>query len=94
MPIAPLVQYTDALPAGQPLEIQIYPGGDASFVVVEDDGETISYQHGQVSLCLLRICLSFSTYRVLVPFTHPRCVCTGPSRCARSHSRGRTPATP
>ena len=46
VPMAPLVQYTDALPAGQPLDIHIYPGKDASFVVVEDDGETVAYQDG------------------------------------------------
>ena|ERR1712167_483851 len=46
--MAPLVQYTDALPGGA-LDVHIYPstaGQDASFVVVEDDGETVNYMKG------------------------------------------------
>ena len=54
VPMAPLVQYTDALPAGQPLDIHIYPGKDASFVVVEDDGETVAYQDGVIRELELR----------------------------------------
>ena len=35
------------LPGG-PLELQIYPGKDATFTLVEDDGETTDYLKGQV----------------------------------------------
>lgn len=42
IPLAPLVQYTDALPGG-PLEVQVYAGADGSFALVEDDGETYAY---------------------------------------------------
>ena len=42
IPLAPIVQYTDALPGG-PLEVHIYGGADATFSMVEDDGETLSY---------------------------------------------------
>merc|ERR1712032_803688 len=43
IPLAPVVQYTDALPGG-PLEVQVYAGADGSFKLVEDDGETTSYE--------------------------------------------------
>ena len=43
VPLAPLVQYTDALPGG-PLEVHVYGGADGAFTLSEDDGETISYQ--------------------------------------------------
>merc|ERR1712032_281397 len=43
VPLAPVVQYTDALPGG-PLEVQVYAGADGSFKLVEDDGETTSYE--------------------------------------------------
>ena len=42
IPLAPVVQFTDALPGG-PLEVHIYGGADATFTMVEDDGETLSY---------------------------------------------------
>merc|ERR1712060_341150 len=44
--LAPVVQYTEALPGG-PLEVRIYPGKDASFSLYEDDGETLYYEYGQ-----------------------------------------------
>jgi len=47
VPLAPVVQYTDALPGG-PLEVQIYSGADGSFQLVEDDGETTAYEGGAV----------------------------------------------
>jgi alpha-glucosidase len=37
LPLAPAIQHTDDLPGG-PLDLQIYPGADASFVLWEDDG--------------------------------------------------------
>jgi hypothetical protein len=30
------------------LEVQIYPGSNASFTLVEDDGQTTAYEQGQV----------------------------------------------
>jgi len=45
LPLGPVIQHTSELPGG-PLELQIYPGRDASFTLVEDDGETTSYQKG------------------------------------------------
>mmetsp|Transcript_122749 Transcript_122749/g.381519 ORF Transcript_122749/g.381519 Transcript_122749/m.381519 type:complete len:200 (-) Transcript_122749:110-709(-) len=47
LPLAPVVQYTDALPGG-PLEVQVYAGADGSFDLVEDDGLTYGYQAGTV----------------------------------------------
>ena len=41
--LAPLVQYTDALPGTGPLSIQVYAGADGKFDLVEDDGETTDY---------------------------------------------------
>lgn len=45
VPLAPIVQYTDALPGG-PLTVQVYPGADGSFTVTEDDGITLTYLKG------------------------------------------------
>jgi len=47
LPLAPVVQFTDALPGG-PLEVQVYAGANGSFSLVEDDGETYAYQSGEV----------------------------------------------
>ncbi len=47
LPLAPILQHTDQLPGG-PLELQIYPGRNASFTLVEDDGLTTAYLKGQV----------------------------------------------
>jgi alpha-glucosidase len=44
--LAPLVQYTDALPGNGVLELQIYGGADGTFTLVEDDGETTGYMAG------------------------------------------------
>jgi alpha-glucosidase len=41
--LAPLVQYTGALPGNGELELQIYAGADGQFKLVEDDGETVAY---------------------------------------------------
>merc|ERR1711971_1431722 len=46
IPLAPVVQYTAALPGG-PLQVQVYRGSDASFDLVEDDGETTDYESGK-----------------------------------------------
>jgi len=45
--LAPILQNTGQLPGG-PLELQIYPGKNARFNLVEDDGETTAYLDGQV----------------------------------------------
>jgi alpha-glucosidase len=46
LPLGPVVQHTAALPGG-PLEVQVYPGQDAAFTLVEDDGATQDYLKGQ-----------------------------------------------
>jgi alpha-glucosidase len=45
LPLGPVLQYTDAT-SSEPLEMQIYPGKDATFDFVEDDGATLAYQKG------------------------------------------------
>jgi len=47
LPLGPVVQNTDRLPGG-PLEVQVYPGRNATFTLVEDDGETMDYLKGAV----------------------------------------------
>ena len=47
LPLAPVIQHTSQLPGG-PLELQIYPGKDATFTLVEDDGETMDYLKGKI----------------------------------------------
>ncbi len=46
LPLGPIIQHTSDLPGG-PLEIQVYPGRDAKFTLVEDDGQTTNYLKGQ-----------------------------------------------
>jgi alpha-glucosidase len=45
--LGPVVQNTDQIPGG-PLEVEIYPGKDATFTLAEDDGETTDYLQGAV----------------------------------------------
>mmetsp|Transcript_14152 Transcript_14152/g.35788 ORF Transcript_14152/g.35788 Transcript_14152/m.35788 type:complete len:798 (+) Transcript_14152:69-2462(+) len=47
VPLAPVVQYSGALPGGA-LEVQVYGGADGTFELVEDDGETTAYEQGKV----------------------------------------------
>ncbi len=47
LPLGPVIQHTDQLPGG-PLELQVYPGEDATFTLVEDDGETTAYLKGKI----------------------------------------------
>ncbi|MDE3066678.1 MAG: glycoside hydrolase family 31 protein [Verrucomicrobiota bacterium] len=47
LPLGPVIQHTDQLPGG-PLELQIYPGRDATFALFEDDGETTGYLKGRI----------------------------------------------
>jgi len=53
LPLAPVVQYSEALPGG-PLEVQVYAGADGSFDLVEDDGESTAYLVGQIRTTRLR----------------------------------------
>jgi alpha-glucosidase len=46
LPLGPVVQHTSDLPGG-PLELQVYPGADATFTLVEDDGESQDYLAGK-----------------------------------------------
>ena len=45
LPLGPVVQNTGEVPGG-PLDLQIYTGKDATFTLVEDDGETTDYKKG------------------------------------------------
>jgi alpha-glucosidase len=47
LPLGPVLQHTDDLPGG-PLEVQIYPGQDGQFTLVEDDGLSNDYLSGQI----------------------------------------------
>jgi alpha-glucosidase len=47
LPLGPVIQHTDDLPGG-PLEVQVYPGEDGRFTLVEDDGLTTAYLRGQI----------------------------------------------
>jgi alpha-glucosidase len=47
LPLGPVIQHTGQLPGG-PLELQIYPGKDATFTLYEDDGVTTDYLKGQI----------------------------------------------
>lgn len=47
LPLGPVIQHTDDLPGG-PLEVQVYPGRDGQFTLVEDDGLSTAYLEGQV----------------------------------------------
>eukprot|EP00823_Brevimastigomonas_motovehiculus_P001293 TRINITY_DN11811_c0_g1_i1.p1 TRINITY_DN11811_c0_g1~~TRINITY_DN11811_c0_g1_i1.p1 ORF type:complete len:849 (-),score=254.76 TRINITY_DN11811_c0_g1_i1:229-2775(-) len=54
--LAPVVQYMDQLPGGA-LEVQVYAGADAQFVMVEDEGMNKDYQslNGGVDLQMPKI---------------------------------------
>jgi alpha-glucosidase len=47
LPLGPVIQHTSQFPGG-PLELQIYPGKNATFTLFEDDGVTTDYLKGQV----------------------------------------------
>jgi len=53
LPLGPAIQHTSQLPGG-PLELEIYPGKDAAFTLVQDDGETTGYLKGQVLSTIFR----------------------------------------
>jgi len=46
LPLGPVIEHTSQMPGG-PLELEIYPGHDATFTLVEDDGHTTDYLNGQ-----------------------------------------------
>ena len=46
IPMQPLVQYTDEIPAG-PLELRVYPAAQCSGSIYLDDGHTYDYQKGK-----------------------------------------------
>jgi alpha-D-xyloside xylohydrolase len=46
VPLGPLVQYADEKPDA-PIELRVYPGADADFVLYEDDGVTYGYEKGE-----------------------------------------------
>lgn len=45
LPLGPIVQ--SAAEAADPLEIRVYGGRDADFVLYEDDGDSYAYEHGE-----------------------------------------------
>jgi alpha-glucosidase len=49
LPLGPVIQDTEEK-SSEPLEVQIYPGHDASFNLVEDDGKTLAYKKGDVRI--------------------------------------------
>jgi len=46
LPLGPVKQFTSEK-VDQPLSISIYPGGDASFLLYEDDGNSFNYRKGE-----------------------------------------------
>ncbi len=48
VPLGPLVQYASA--KSDPIELRIYPGADADFLLYEDEGDTYDYEHGAYSI--------------------------------------------
>ncbi len=45
IPMGPDIEYTSQV-IGKPLDIHVYPGNDACFVLYEDDGHTYAYEEG------------------------------------------------
>ncbi len=45
LPLGPVIEHTLQMPGG-PLEVQVYPGRNAAFTLVEDDGVTTAYLKG------------------------------------------------
>ena len=52
VPMGPYLQYATEKPA-DPLEIRIYPGTDAEFVLYEDENDTYNYEQGKYSTIAL-----------------------------------------
>jgi len=49
LPLGPEIEYADEKPAG-PIELRIYPGGDAEFDIYQDAGDGYDYEHGAHSV--------------------------------------------
>lgn len=45
IPMGPFIQYSDEKPA-DPIELRIYPGADADFVLYEDENDNYNYEKG------------------------------------------------
>ena len=45
LPLGPALQYTGEKPA-DPIELRIYPGADADYVLYEDEGTNYAYERG------------------------------------------------
>jgi alpha-glucosidase (family GH31 glycosyl hydrolase) len=54
IPMGPPMQYSGQAPL-DPLTIEIYRGGDACFVLYEDDGETTAYRTGEYAETEIRV---------------------------------------
>jgi len=46
LPLGPIKQYTDEK-TDEPLELSVFPGGDAGFLLYEDDGRSFDYRKGE-----------------------------------------------
>jgi alpha-D-xyloside xylohydrolase len=46
IPMGPVVQYSTEKPA-DPIELRVYPGADATFILYEDENDNFSYRNGQ-----------------------------------------------
>ena len=53
VPLGPFLQHTNEK-AADPLELRVYGGGDAEFVLFEDDGHSRDYQTGKASTIQFR----------------------------------------
>jgi len=53
IPMGPYLQYATEKPA-DPLEIRVYPGTNAGFVLYEDENDTYNYEQGKYSTISLR----------------------------------------
>jgi alpha-D-xyloside xylohydrolase len=45
IPLGPFIQYSDEKPA-DPIELRIYPGADANFILYEDENDNYNYEKG------------------------------------------------
>jgi alpha-D-xyloside xylohydrolase len=45
LPLGPTIKYTAEKPA-DPIELRIYPGADAQFLLYEDEGDNYDYEKG------------------------------------------------
>jgi alpha-glucosidase/alpha-D-xyloside xylohydrolase len=46
VPLGPIKQYTEEK-TDEPLELSVFPGGDAAFLLYEDDGRSFNYRKGE-----------------------------------------------